>query len=594
MLGFMGLLVLNMASPMAFADESVQAMINRANDAANQHHYEVAIPLYEKVLVKMPKETVLRNNLAILYASQGVALQEKGQFDAALKSMDQGLALLQKTGGRQADIANVQAAKAGVYFAQASQMLEKIQASASGGTPDTPPPDYPRIRDLLQHAIALDPKNAVFKRAMADSYLAEAYPLAQAQKFTEAQSLLEKGLTFTPDNADIKTSLAHVYLGLAQAQPEQRDQWIAKATTTDNSPRIQTLVARITATNTPASPPENVNNNSGADSLAGKLFAKIPHESKAVAPAELSHLSLTQMIQDMETQLQLKPDPQATLISRLDNVEEQVYGKPQKGTLAERSKAAYMTLLGNVQAGLGNFHLVQAPPKDANSTYLGDIFEVTDGKVVRWGKFPLRIYFEPPDKSLSHYQAGYKDAVLKGFTVWKTQTDGFVNFVEVQNRLMADILVTWRPEYVDRFASRETAPAVYKTYTPLKRSKWLTALQMAAMFTSGYFSLAPQAVNAAVMYHQEKKLQILRDESTIHLGLAPAEGLPPDAANRVIQNMAAKEFGHALGLKGSSNHPGDLLYPELRSDIVQVPSQRDLMTLRELYDRPANIVLNTR
>ena len=60
----------------------------------------------------------------------------------------------------------------------------------------------------------------------------------------------------------------------------------------------------------------------------------------------------------------------------------------------------------------------------------------------------------------------------------------------------------------------------------------------------------------------------------------------------LIRNMAAKEFAHVLGLKAASPESGDITYPELRSDAVQDPSSRDLETLRQLYTRPANIILN--
>ena len=71
-----------------------------------------------------------------------------------------------------------------------------------------------------------------------------------------------------------------------------------------------------------------------------------------------------------------------------------------------------------------------------------------------------------------------------------------------------------------------------------------------------------------------------------------AYDLPRPQAALLVQNMAAKEFGHVLGLKGHSPVPGDLMYPELRHDVAQLPTGRDLETLRQLYNRPPNIVLN--
>src|SRR5690606_28806132 len=102
------------------------------------------------------------------------------------------------------------------------------------------------------------------------------------------------------------------------------------------------------------------------------------------------------------------------------------------------------------------------------------------------------------------------------------------------------------------------------------------------------------AMGAMLQYKQLKKLEVIREESVVHLGLEPVEGLDLPQAQVLIQNMAAQEFGHVLGLKGHSLERGDLMYPELRHDKIQEPTRRDLETLRQLYNRPANIVLNVR
>jgi predicted Zn-dependent protease len=60
----------------------------------------------------------------------------------------------------------------------------------------------------------------------------------------------------------------------------------------------------------------------------------------------------------------------------------------------------------------------------------------------------------------------------------------------------------------------------------------------------------------------------------------------------LLQNIAAKEFGHALGIKATSPDPKDLMYPDLVSDHAKFPTNRDLATLTQIYTRPANILLN--
>src|SRR5690606_33724095 len=145
------------------------------------------------------------------------------------------------------------------------------------------------------------------------------------------------------------------------------------------------------------------------------------------------------MIRDVEAQLQITPPAKATLLQRLEAVEKQVYGKTQDGNLSARSKNVYTALMGsyNGMVGQSNPNLTQAPIRNGDEHYLADIFKITDGKIIRWGRFPIRVYFdESAAKEQSPlYKPEYKEAALKGFELWKTQTNGFVNFVEVKNKL---------------------------------------------------------------------------------------------------------------------------------------------------------------
>lgn len=52
-----------------------------------------------------------------------------------------------------------------------------------------------------------------------------------------------------------------------------------------------------------------------------------------------------------------------------------------------------------------------------------------------------------------------------------------------------------------------------------------------------------------------------------------------------IHEVVLHEMGHALGLAGHSNHPGDIMYPSISIDGTRRLSERDRTTLRELYAR---------
>jgi hypothetical protein len=549
-------------SPVAFAAESLEALVNRANVAAEKQDYATAIRLYEQAHRQAPAEKTLKKNLAVLYANYSVSLQEQKKYDEALQTIEKGAALVEP-GTR--DARSIQEAKASVYFSQAIDLKDKTESPTAT--------DYERMRALLGQAITLSPNEVAFKKAMAGVYMDQAYQLALQEHFEDARPLLEKALEYDSQSKSVRQSLANVYLGLARNDVAKREEWITKALATE----------KLRAKSTQSAGKDGANG--FASSLGGNMSV----------PKELSQLSVSDMLRDMEAQLELTPAKGASLQDRLEILEKQVLGKTQNGALAARTKTVYVALMGSYTGSLdqSNPRLVQAPAGSSETSYLDEIFKVTDGKVIRWGKFPVRIYFETP-KDNPLFKPEYKAAALEGFKVWKDRTDGFINFVEIKNPDAADIQVIWTDKYEDRFISADEAPSVYKNYTPPKRNPLMTVAQVASMFTPGYFSLAPQAAAAAMQYQQQKKLEVIREESKIKLGLGPVKDASPEAAKWLIHNMAAKEFGHALGLKGSSPKEGDLLYPALRSDAPQFPTQRDLTTLRELYNRPPNIILNVR
>lgn len=556
----------------AFAADTLESLISQGNAAAEKQDYGSAIRFYEQARLKSPQEKVLKNNLAVLYANYAVSLQEQKKYAEAFKFLDKGLALATTASKEER---NIQGAKASVYFSQAMDLKEAAQNNTNGTT------DFAPMKALVEKALVLSPNEMAFKKGMASIYLEEAYQLASQERFSDAAPLLENALTYDPQSRAVKQSLANVYLGQARNDYEHRKALVEKALATDDSPKVKQVADKL------------LSQDSASTSESGS-FAASPNEAKGSVSKAASQLSVAEMIHDMEAQLQVTPAKNATLNDRLDTLEKQILGKSQSGALATRTKTAYSTLMGGASGSLeqSNVALTQSPLARTDNNYVNEVFKVTDGKVVRWGKFPIRVYFEEP-KENPLYKPEYKEAALKGFEIWKERTNGFANYLEIKNAQAADVVVSWTDNYVDRFADPENLPTVYKNYKPPKKSHLMTAVQMASMMTPGYFSLAPQAASAALQYQQYKKLLVIQEESKIRLGLAPTQNLNQDAAKVLIQNMAAKEFGHALGIKGVSPQKGDLLYADLRSDTVQAPSNRDLETLREIYNRPPNILLNT-
>ncbi len=556
--------------PTALA-QPLQEIVNTANAYANNSNYVDAIPLYEKAVQqalteKNPGTQTLKNNLAVLYFNHAIALQNKKQYDESNTYLDKSLALSPNQ-------PEALKAKAASFYYQGMDLREEGSQ------------DFSTLKTLFEKAIATDPNTSAYKKALASTYLGEARNLANEQQYEQAAALLETARTLDPEALALKRSLANVYLGLASQQSEDKPTQqavIDKALALDSSPAIKQRAKQI----------------AGGKLDYGKQNGNLDFSSALShsAPPNTTEWSIQDKLAAIETALAVEPQTDQPLISRLESAEKKVFGKKQDGALEKRADDMFTTLLGGggtVQESLP--HLIQAQVSTAENTYLDDIFKYTDGRVVRWARFPVRIYIEPPEEKNPLYKAEFEAAALAGMDGWKNASNSFVSYVKVKNPLAADIQIYWVKEYTDPFTdSKNYDNNILKNYTPPKQSKLAQAVGMASMFAPGPFALAPQAVSAGLQYRQARKVQILADESEMVLGLNPTRDLPLEKALILIHNMAAYQFGHTLGLKGISHNPDDLMHPDnaLATDAKHQPSQRDMDTLREIYTRPANVVLN--
>lgn len=545
-------------------------MVNRANGFASAQDYAQAIPLYEQVVRELPQEATLKKNLSVLYFNHAMALQDAKRYEEAGALLDQAAQISPNE-------FEIRRARAAGYFLQAMDL--KSQESR----------DFEQMRALLDQALSIDGSQSVFRQALASTYLEEAYEHAMAERYAKALPLLETGRELDPENGAIRQSLANVYLGLAKeakiaSNEADFEAYAAKAVATDDNPRLQRILEQL----------RNPGGDTEIASASGNASFDTLKESrkKGKLPASAAKLTVMDMVLDVENGLGLEPN-QGSLTERVVRAEEKVYGKTQDGALASRAKELYGAVLGQNAMAAADPNTTQAPVESGENSYLDQVFRVTDGKVIRWGKFPLRVHIDEP-KDNPAFRAEYVESVRQALNAWNIKSNGFISYVEVKNPDAADVRIQWDEQYVDRFADPDTVPEFYRTYTPPKNSPMMKALQMAGMFTPGFYSLAPQAINAALQYREYKKLEPLIEESTIKLGLTPTQGLSDEEARLLVRNMAAKEFGHVLGLKGHSPQQGDLMYPELRHDVAQTPTGRDMETLRQLYNRPANIILNFR
>ncbi|MEB3287925.1 MAG: hypothetical protein VKJ04_10525 [Vampirovibrionales bacterium] len=584
---------------------NIQALLNKANTYAGQDNFAAAVPLYEQAVAKLPvgdpNAKTLHKNLQVLYVNYAVTLTNKKQYAQAES-------VLQKAKKHDPADTHVTKSLAALYFNQAMDLREQGQNNQDlreqgqnnqdlreVGRENSEAQNFEEVETLLKKAIALSPNEPNFKRGLAANYFDNGLAFANQDDFTSAVPLLEAAHKLEPTNANIKQSLANVYLSLMQRDEPKRQEWADKALVLDSSEKTKMLVESWLHPEVPAA-----EDNTAAASDGGK--GKRPS-----LPPNAGKLTIQDMVLDIENQWGIERNPKARLAERVETIETQVNGKKGEGPLAMRVQTLYAQLYGAQQAqekaAMAAGDIVQGPvdlsDNALKNSYIAEVFKMTDGKVIRWAKFPVRVYIEEPSEKENTkdldglYKSDYKQAVLDGIGRWKEASGGNVNFIEVKNELAADIIFRFGKAYVDRFADPDKVPGWYQTYsTPKVNNKLVTAVRLASMFTPGFFSLIPMAVGSGLQYQQYKKLDVIREESIVTLGLEPVAKLPEQEGIMLLQNISAKEFGHALGIKALSPDSNDLLYPQLISDHAKFPTKRDMATLTQLYTRPANVLLN--
>jgi predicted Zn-dependent protease len=164
--------------------------------------------------------------------------------------------------------------------------------------------------------------------------------------------------------------------------------------------------------------------------------------------------------------------------------------------------------------------------------------------LLRWphDKMPLRVHLPPPPEGLFPDPEAILDSVRGGITDWTdVAAPGVPRFAFVDEPGQADLRIRW--------AATPMGDG-YVAYCSYQIDVMTRRFRVEHILVTGRW--------------QDGRLADLHDVYAVML----------------------HEMGHALGLGGHSDHPGDVMYPSAAAETRGGLSERDRATLRALYDRP--------
>ncbi len=172
-------------------------------------------------------------------------------------------------------------------------------------------------------------------------------------------------------------------------------------------------------------------------------------------------------------------------------------------------------------------------------------YAIPSGKVVHFStaRMPIKVYIDD-GASLPGWNTEMKQSVTYAMRAWQSATGGKVSFVQTYTKSNADIMVTWQ-----------------KT------------------FDEGKIGVSPWQTIGDTIIRSDVILSTLNPQTGKAFSL--------DA----LKQVAMHEMGHAIGIKGHSPYPEDIMFWSKTYDRTTL-SQRDITTIGMLYKLEADIQNN--
>jgi hypothetical protein len=189
-------------------------------------------------------------------------------------------------------------------------------------------------------------------------------------------------------------------------------------------------------------------------------------------------------------------------------------------------------------------------------------------KVLKFQKMPVPLYITPIQ------EIGFAKAIREAFCDWGVRTNGLVKFVEVKSPNDARIIVTF-----SRLGIKSGTDCSLGAHTV---TKWNSR-------GPGKFAFVPVGAIPIPLYIPAIGPKYSVPPQVIEVNLDVIYSHDDDVRLLLLKNIATHELGHALGMLGHSKVEGDMMFPV--TDEHSRLSQRDINTVRRLYERKADIPL---
>ena len=209
----------------------------------------------------------------------------------------------------------------------------------------------------------------------------------------------------------------------------------------------------------------------------------------------------------------------------------------------------------------------QEAPLSPNVDYFDHITLFSQGRITRFTDMPIRVYISPILR-----ESPYLPEIRYAMQAWHTASDGAILFEETEIPQNADIRVSWG--YTGLLADFQDTRLGSAELTRLKDSVQI------GTFSNG---LEVGSITAV----EDRSTETVHEISfTVEVILMlEGDATVGELSQEEMRTVCVHEFGHAIGLWGHSPHPGDICYP---TATAQQPSDRDIVTLRKLYNTPLN------